>query len=141
MANKEKLHSVPLVLMALFFVFLVSNSAVTLAAQEIKLSEDIGLNGETSIYGDKVVWSYWDKIHLYDLKTGNDTIITMPEHYVSHPAIYDNKIVYCLYNVNENPVRVRLYVYDILNSTSSLITENLSHCVPDTDLPQISTQK
>ncbi len=131
MANKEKLHSIPLVLMA-FFVFLVSNSAVTLAAQEIKLSEDIGVNGETSIYGDKVVWSYWDKIHLYDLKTGNDTIITMPEHYyVSHPAIYDNKIVYCLYNENENPVRVRLYVYDILNSTSSLITENLSHCIPD----------
>lgn len=43
-------------------------SSVALAAQEIRLSEDIGENGEPSIYGDKVVWSYWDKIHLYDLK-------------------------------------------------------------------------
>lgn len=132
MANKERLHPIPLVLIALFFLFLVSNSAVTLAAQEIRLSEDIGVNGETSIYGDKVVWSYWDKIHLYDLKTGNDTIITTPKHYyASHPAIYDNKIVFCICNYNENPVRYRLYVYDILNSTSSLIAENLSHCVPD----------
>ncbi|AKB36473.1 cell surface protein [Methanosarcina siciliae C2J] len=131
MANKEKLHSILLVLIALFFVFLVSNSAVTLAAQEIRLSEDIGENGAPVIYGDKVVWAYWDKIHLYDLKTGNDTVITMPEHYsAAHPAIYDNKIVCCLYNVNENPVRARTYVYDILNSTSSLITENVS-CASD----------
>jgi beta propeller repeat protein len=132
MTNKEKLHSIPLVFIALFFVFLVLNSVVALAAQEIRLSENIGENGAPAIYGDKVVWAYWDKIHLYDLKTGNDTTITMPEHYyVSHPAIYDNKIVCCLYNVNENPVRDRLYVYDIFNSTGSLITENLSYCVPD----------
>lgn len=132
MANKEKLHSMHLVLMALFFVFLVSNSAVALAVQETKISKDIGENGEPAIYGDKVTWAYWDKIHLYDLKTGNDTTITMPEpYYAAHPAIYDNKIVYCLYNVNENPVSNRLCVYDILNFTSSLIAENVSYCVPD----------
>ncbi|HEX3013487.1 MAG TPA: hypothetical protein VHO92_04335, partial [Methanobacterium sp.] len=75
------------------------------------------------------MWSYWDKIHLYDLKTGNDTTITMPEHYyAAHPAIYDNKIVWCLYNESN---KILLCVYDISTSTSSLITENVSYCVPD----------
>ncbi|AKB36716.1 cell surface protein [Methanosarcina siciliae C2J] len=132
MKINKKLYSIALASTILVFVFSILISSIALAAQEIKLSKDIGENGETSIYGDKVVWSYWGKIHLYDLKTGNDTIITMPEHYyASHPAIYDNKIVCCLINVNENPVRRRLYVYDILNSTGSLIAEKLSYCVPD----------
>jgi len=123
----KKLYSIALASTVLFFVFSILTSSVALAAQEIRLSEDVGENGGPSIYGDKVVWSYWDKIHLYDLKTGNDTIITVPDHYYAqHPAIYDNRIVCCLYNVNENPVRARTYVYDILNSTSSLITENVS---------------
>ena len=131
MKVNKKLYSIALASTVLFFVFSILISSLALAAQEIRLSENIGENGEPSIYGDKVVWSYWDKIHLYDLKTGNDTIITMPEHYyAAHPAIYDNKIVCCLYNVNENPVRARTYVYDILNSTSSLITENVS-CASD----------
>ena len=127
MTNKEKLHSIPLVLIALFFVFLVSNSDVALAAQEIRLSEDIGENGAPAIYGDKVVWAHWDKIHLYDLKTGNDTIITMPEHYsAARPAIYDNKIVWYLCNTNDVKNTGKLCVYDMLTSTSSLITENVS---------------
>ena len=131
MKINKKLYSIALASTVLFFVFSILISSVALAAQEIRLSEDIGENGEPSIYDDKVVWSYWDKIHLYDLKTGNDTIITMPEHYDAvHPIIYDNKIVCCLYNVNENPVRGRLCVYDILNSTSPLIIENVS-CASD----------
>ena len=132
MKVNKKLYSIALVSTISFFVFSIFVSPVSLAATEIRLSEDIGENREPSIYGDKVVWSYWDKIHLYDLKTGNDTTISIPEHYnAAHSAIYDNKIVCCICNVNENPVRDRLYVYDILNSTSSLIAENLSHCVPD----------
>lgn len=132
MKINRKLYSIVLASTTLFFVFSFFISSIALAAQEIKLSKDIGENGEPAIYGDKVVWTYWDKIHLYDLKTGNDTIITTPEHYyAARPAIYDNKIVCCLYIVNENPVKERLYVYDILNSTGSLITEKLSYCVPD----------
>lgn len=132
MKINRKSYSIVLASTTLFFVFSFFILSIALAAQEIRLSEDIGENGKPSIYGDKVVWSHWDKIHLYDLKTGNDTIITMHEHYyASHPAIYDNKIVCCICNLNENPVRDKLYVYDILNSTNSLIAENLSHCVPD----------
>jgi len=127
MTNKEKLHSTPLVLIALFFVFLVSNSDVASAAQEIRLSKDIGENGAPAIYGDKVVWAHWDKIHLYDLKTGNDAIITIPEHYsAARPAIYDNKIVWYLCNTNDVKNTGKLCVYDMLTSTSSLITENVS---------------
>ena len=77
MKINKKLYSIALASTTLFFVFSIFISSVSLAAQEIRLSEDIGENGGPAIYGNKVVWAYWDKIHLYDLKTGNDTIITM----------------------------------------------------------------
>jgi len=123
----KKLYSIALASTTLFFVFSIFISSVSLAAQEIRLSEDIGENGGPAIYGNKVVWAYWDKIHLYDLKTGNDTTITMPEHYYAvRPAIYDNKIVWYLCNTNDVKNTSKLCVYDILSSTSSLITDNVS---------------
>ncbi|HEX3078642.1 MAG TPA: PKD domain-containing protein [Lachnospiraceae bacterium] len=128
MKINKKLYSIALASTILFFVFSILTSFLALAAQEIRLSEDIGGNGEPSIYGDKVVWSYWDKIHLYDLKTGNDTTISVPENYnAAHPAIYDNKIVWYLHNDIDVKNSSKLCVYDILNSTSSLITENVSY--------------
>ena len=131
MKVNKKLYSIALASTVLFFVFSILTSSIALAAQEIRLSEDIGENGEPSIYGDKVVWSHWDKIHLYDLKTGNDTTISVPEHYnAAHPAIYDNRIVWYLCNDIDVENTSKLCVYDILTSTSSLITENVSQ-VPD----------
>ncbi|AKB80696.1 cell surface protein [Methanosarcina barkeri 3] len=128
MKINKKSYLIILVSTVLFFVFSILISSLALAAQEIRLSEDIGENGEPSIYGDKVVWVYWDKIHLYDLKTRNDTTIIIPEHYyAANSAIYDNKIVWYLCNSNDVEHSSKFCVYDILTSTSSLITENVSY--------------
>lgn len=126
MKNIKNSYLMTLASIILVFAFLILISAVASAAQETRLSWDTGENGEPSIYGDKVVWSYWYKIHLYDLKTGNDTTISAPANYIPfNAAIYGNKIVWTLVKENSNDVP-SLCVYDIPTSSSSLITENVS---------------
>ena len=126
MSNKRKLYSIALASIVSVCVLLTLISAIASAAEETRLSAETGEVGEPAIYGDKVVWSYWDKIHLYDLNARNDTIINMPgPYYAAYPAIHGDKIVWFFYNMYNPKDGYGLYVYDITTS-EILITKNVS---------------
>lgn len=126
MRIKIKFYSTALVLILSVLLLL----SVASAAQETRLSVDVGENEEPATYGDKVVWSIGDEIHIYDLKTEKDTTISMPanystEYFAVFPAIYGNKIVWYL-SYPGNTAYNKLCVYDIPTSTTSLLPENAS---------------
>ena len=126
MGNKRKLYSIALASIVSVCVLLTLISAIASAAEETRLSAETGEVGEPAIYGDKVVWSYWDKIHLYDLNARNDTIISMPgPYYAAYPAIHGDKIVWFFYDMYNPKDEYGLYVYDITTS-EILITKNVS---------------
>ena len=119
---------IPVALIVVFLILIMP--LVSSAGQETQLSWNTGETGLPTIYGDKVVWSNWNEIHLCDLKTGKYTTISMPANrYAVNPAIYGNEIVYPLYNW-DNGNNDGLRVYDIPTSASSLITENVAGWTP-----------
>ena len=126
MGNKRKLYSIALASIVSVCVLLTLISAIASAVEETRLSAETGEVGGPAIYGDKVVWSYWDKIHLYDLNARNDTIISMlGPYYAAYPAIHGDKIVWFFYNMYNPKDEYGLYVYDITTS-EILITKNVS---------------
>jgi PGF-pre-PGF domain-containing protein len=126
MGNKRKLYSIALASIVSVCVLLTLISAIASAVEETRLSAETGEVGGPAIYGDKVVWSYWDKIHLYDLNARNDTIISMlGPYYAAYPAIHGDKIVWFFYNMYNPKDGYGLYVYDITTS-EILITKNVS---------------
>ncbi len=90
-------------------------SAAASAAQVTK----IGTGYDPAVYGNRVVWTNGGVIHLYDLTSRTDTEISSSK--ASHPAIYENKLVWH----DESSGTPRLAVYDIPSGKQSPISENV----------------
>lgn len=100
---------------SLALIFLILASTVASAMQNTK----IGSGSEPAIDGSKVAWTKGGIIHVYDLTTKKDIIISSSA--ASHPAISGNKLVW----LNKNARTPKLTVYDIKTKTSSYITKNI----------------
>lgn len=107
---KRKLFSVSLVL-----VFFILISIVASAEQYTK----IGSGAEPAIDDGKVAWTSNGVIHVYDLKTKNET--TVNSSAASYPAISGNKLVWH----DESSGVPRLTVYDIKTRARSHITKDV----------------
>ncbi|AKB78495.1 cell surface protein [Methanosarcina horonobensis HB-1 = JCM 15518] len=121
MANKEKLNSIPLVLTALIFIFLILISSVASASQVATQVTRIGNGSDPAIYGSKVVWTDDSVIHVYDLTSKTDTAVNSSA--ASHPAIYGNKLVWR----DESSGVPRFTVYDIPSGARSYITKDIDN--------------
>jgi beta propeller repeat protein len=109
---KGKLFSISLVLT--FFILI---STMASAGQDIK----IGNGSEPAIDVGKVVWIDNGTIHVYDLTTKNETIISSSA--ASHPAISGNELVWR----DESSGAPRLTVYDIKTRARSYITKDVDN--------------
>jgi beta propeller repeat protein len=109
---KGKLFSISLVL--IFFILI---STMASAGQDIK----IGNGSEPAIDVGKVVWIDNGTIHVYDLTTKNETIISSSA--ASHPAISGNELVWR----DESSGAPRLTVYDIKTRARSYITKDVDN--------------
>lgn len=105
-----------LFLTALIFQFLVMISIVASTEQEIWL----GTGVDPEIYGDSVVWESDGIIHLYDITNKTDSKLDSSS--ASHPAIYEDKILW----FDNSSGNSDLCVYDVLTGEKFLITENVT---------------
>jgi len=81
-----------------------------------------------SIYGDKIVFTTWGALLMYDLSTKKLTQIPTNVN-AAYSDIYGNKIVYCSNFPDEND-NTNVYMYDLSASKETQITTHASGCSP-----------
>lgn len=119
MASRERLHSIPLTALVLFFLILSSSGAS--AGTETQLTHDARLTDSIAIYGNIVTWSETagNGVHVYDIAAGKEINVGTTEGNV---RVYGNKIVWG--DMDEN-----VMLYDVF--TNSWITISSDGDFPD----------
>jgi PGF-pre-PGF domain-containing protein len=114
MTNKEKLHSIFLALLVLFF--LIFCSSVALAGTETRLTHGERLTASTAIYNTNVFWTETTEngVHAYDLATGKRTDIN-GNFAVDKINAYGNKAVWT------GDAGEAVYIYDISTGNETKI--------------------
>ena len=120
-----------IVFLAALLVFLAGfsfsiRSAGAAVIQETQITADLNAQGQSAIYGDKIV--YVDNrngnfdIYLYDLATKQEKQITTDPSKQIYPVIYANKIVW----TDARNGAYDIYMYDLTTNTETQITSDPS---------------
>lgn len=121
MASRERLHSIPLTALVLFFLILGSSGAS--AGTETQLTHNALLTDSTAIYGNIVTWSETagNGVHVYDIAAGKE--INVGSTGGGNVRVCGNNIIWADMDGN-------ISMYDVS-------TDNWTTISSDGDLPDI----